>query len=91
MAKTPLNGALKWIVVGLAVASACVAIVSGYNEMGARAEANAEHVEELKAEQFLQWIDIDANNERAIKVEVQMTNIAEDVSKILEKVEKLHE
>ena len=91
MAKAKLNGTAKWILVGIALLSAGVAIVTGYNELGARAEANAEHVEELRDEQVDQWIDIEQNNERSIRIEVQMDNIADDVTKILEKVDRLHE
>lgn len=57
-------------------------------------EIKAEHVKdvgELKAEDLIQWLDIDRNSDRAIRIEVQMKNIADDVGKILDKVERLHE
>ena len=91
MPKVRMNGTAKWILVGIALASAGIAIVSGYTTLGGKADANAEHVDELRDEQVDQWIDIEQNNERSIRIEVQMNNIAKNVDKILDKVDRLHE
>lgn len=87
----PLNGNLKIVISIIGLLGIGAGIVAGYTRLGAKTDANAEDVGKIEDEQFLQWIDIDANNDRGIRVEVQLTNIANDVSDILKKVEKLHQ
>lgn len=89
--RTKLNGNLRVIIGIVGLVSVVAAAGKGYTLLGAKADATVEHVEELKAEQFLQWIDIDANSDQCIRVEVQMKNIDAKLGTILEKVEKLHQ
>lgn len=86
------NGNLKiWIGIVITLLVLAGGIVANYTLQGAKADANAKDIGEIEDEQDLQWTNIRANNDRGIRVEVQMTNIQKDVTLILEKVEKLHE
>lgn len=85
------NGTLKIVGIVITLSVIGATIVASYTLLGAKADANAEDVRELEDEQFLQWIDIDGNSDRAIRIEFQMTNIEKKLDTILEKVERLHE
>ena len=91
--KTPLNGALKWIAVGLAVASACVAIVTGYNEHDHQIADNSVEIEEheqanvadhaeMEGENGDQWLAIDINTGYVTADEVDTEYIKRDIATI---------
>ena len=83
-----MNGTAKWILVGLAVASAGAGIVAGYTDLTNKANANAEHVNDNKIDIFTNSALTDLNTEHRYRFEEKVSNMERDIALILVEVRK---